>query len=69
MGYAGRPSVVLGLLRSRKFWLSVAAVLVPILNRRFDLGLDPVEVGSILAVIAAVIVGIAWEDAAAKRRC
>jgi hypothetical protein len=61
---AARPRVAVSLLKSRKFWLAVTAILIPILNRVLGLGLDPVEVGSALAVIATVIVGIAWEDAA-----
>jgi hypothetical protein len=56
--------VAVSLLKSRKVWLALAAVLIPILNRALGLGLNPVEVGSALAVIATVIVGIAWEDAA-----
>ncbi len=60
----GQANKLLSLLASRKFWLAVTAILVPVLNRKLDLGLDPIEVGSALAVIAAVIIGIAWEDAA-----
>jgi len=55
-----------GLLKSRKFWLAVAGVLVPILNEVCGIGLDSAEIGAALGVLAAAIIGIAWEDAAEK---
>ena len=59
-------SVVKSLLASRKFWLTVLGILVPIANAKFKLEMDSVVLAGALAVIAANIFGIAIEDAAEK---
>ncbi len=52
------------LLKSRKFWLSVVAALVPILNSVFELNLDVATVSQIVVSILAAVFGLALTDAA-----
>jgi len=59
-------STLKALLASRKFWLMVLGILVPVLNAKLDLQMDSVELAGALAVIFANILGIAIEDAAEK---
>mgnify|MGYP001612038928 CR=1 FL=1 len=47
---------------SRKFWLTAAAVAIPILNKKFGWELDSVQVAEAIAPIMALILGIAVED-------
>jgi hypothetical protein len=55
---------VSGLLKSRKFWLTVAAVVSVV--ARDKLGLSEEQVQQIVLAIAALIFGIAYEDGQAK---
>jgi len=61
-----KMSTLKSLLVSRKFWLMVLGILVPVLNAKLDLQMDSVELAGALAVIFANILGIAIEDAAEK---
>jgi len=58
--------VIKSLLASRKFWLMVLGILVPVLNAKLNLQMDSVALAGALAVIFANILGIAIEDAGEK---
>jgi hypothetical protein len=54
-----------GLLRSRKFWLSVVAVVEIIVLE--SIGLDPAVWATIAAIIGTLVGAIAWEDTAKSK--
>jgi hypothetical protein len=57
---------MLGLLKSRKFWIAIIAVVQTILLDGLGVSM---EIWGIIDGIAAVLIGsIAWEDAAAKSK-
>lgn len=49
------------LIQSRKFWATICAVAIPIVNRHFHLDLDSSEISSIMAVICAYVIGTGLE--------
>ena len=56
------PNPFRTLIYSRKFWLAVSALVITLLSTYA--GLPDNVIMSINAVFGAVILGIAWEDAA-----
>jgi hypothetical protein len=55
---------ILSLLKSRKFWLAMVGMAIPIANRVFSLELSQEEVLTAVGPLVALIFSIAWEDAA-----
>jgi hypothetical protein len=43
-------------LKSRKFWLTILAALIPVINKEFNINLD---LGSIVAIMTAIMSGVA----------
>lgn len=58
---------LLSLLKSRKFWVAMVGVAIPIGNRLFGLEMSQEEVLTAVGPLVALILGIAWEDAAKTR--
>ena len=52
--------------RSKKWWTSVVAAVVPLLNSRFGWGLEAQELAAIVLPLIAYTLGEAWTDAAHK---
>lgn len=50
-------------LLSRKLWVALAGILVPVINRKTGLGLDPLEVAGIATAASAYVLGEAHVDA------
>lgn len=52
------------ILRSKKFWVAVASVLVPVINSRIpgELHLEAAEVGQVLAPLMAYVLGQGLAD-------
>jgi len=48
--------------RSKKFWVSICAFTVPVVNSTFSLGLEPEVVGTLLAPLAAYVIGQGISD-------
>lgn len=59
---------ILSLLKSRKFWIAMVGVAIPIGNRLFGLDMSQEEVLTAVGPLVALILGIAWEDAAKPPR-
>lgn len=55
------------LVQSRKFWLTVCAVVVPILNAKLGWRLPTEQVVSVILAIIALVLAIAQEDSAEKK--
>lgn len=55
---------LLSLLKSRKFWVAMVGMAIPIGNRIFGLEMSQEEVLTAVGPLVALILGIAWEDAA-----
>lgn len=55
------------LLTSRTFWVALAAALVPIVNAMLGRALDAVEVGAVMASLAAVIGKLLADDAGDRK--
>jgi hypothetical protein len=51
-----RRKKFMGKLKSRKFWLTIAAALIPVINKEFNINLD---LGSIVAIMTAIMSGVA----------
>ncbi|MFA5135557.1 MAG: hypothetical protein WC505_07275 [Patescibacteria group bacterium] len=56
-------SGVVSLLVSRKFWLMVCGIALPVLNEKFGINIPTEEVVTAMLAVCAVILGIAHEDA------
>ncbi len=56
---------LIAVLKSRKFWAAVAAVVVAIFGERA--GLDATQVGEAVLAIVAYIAGTALEDGLSRR--
>lgn len=54
------------MIRSKKFWYAIVAILVQLLSDNF--GLDPVQTESILYSIIALILGQGIADVAKKKK-
>lgn len=54
------------MVRSKKFWYAIVAILVQLLSDKF--GLDPVQTESILYSIIALILGQGIADVAKKKK-
>lgn len=49
--------------RSKKWWMAAIAVVIPVLNQAFGLGLDVGEITAIAAPVVAYILAQAFVDA------
>ena len=47
---------------SKKFWVSIAAFAVPVVNSVFSLRLDPVVIGTLIAPLVAYVIGQGISD-------
>ena len=53
-------------LKSRKFWMAILAVVLPVINEQFNLGLDNSTVIAAIGGLVAFIIGEAHVDAKRK---
>ena len=58
--------MIKSLLTSRKMWLCILAIAIPVINKFAKLEIDQTQLLAAIGSIIAVIFGIAWEDAARK---
>jgi len=55
-----------GLLKSRKAWLALVGVLLPVLDKKLGLNIDKEALVAAIMAIIVLIGSIAFEDAAQK---
>lgn len=53
---------MISLLKSRKFWLTICGVLLPVIDKKFGLDIPPEALVSAIMAIVVLVGSIAYED-------
>ncbi len=47
---------------SKKWWMAVIGIVIPLVNHFFGMGLNPIEISAVLAPIIAYLLGQSYVD-------